>query len=59
MGDPNIVYLGSDPSRGLAGTIQLERVRDGFAGETAFVQSMYFGVSVGIQAAIQVVSDAP
>lgn len=59
LGDPNIVYLGSDPSRGLAGTIQLERSRDAFAGETAFVQSIYVGASVGIQAAIQVVSDAP
>lgn len=57
--DPvNQVYLGSDPSMGLAGTILLERARDAFSGETAFVMHVHYGVSLGVQAGITIQSDA-
>lgn len=55
--DPtNQVLLGGTPD-GTVPQVLLERVRDAFAGETAFVMHCYMGWSLGVPAGITIISD--
>lgn len=57
--DPNNqVLIGGSAEEGTAGVVLLERARDAFGGETAFVMSGFLGASKGIEAGVTLQSDA-
>ncbi|MEQ1505319.1 MAG: hypothetical protein ABMB14_24015 [Myxococcota bacterium] len=56
--DPtNQVLIGSNPEAGVGGVVLLERARDAFGAETAFVSHGYLGASKGIEAGVSLISD--